>query len=164
MKSLFITLLFITNLSLAQNQANLQLLQLGHKIIQVEIADTLNARNRGLMHRKSLPKNQGMLFVFPTEEHLSFWMKNTHIPLSIGFFNSKKELLEVQEMKPESVLVLDLVTYKSSRPAQYALEMNKGWFSKNKIKLGTKFRYIKSKTTNVEKKIDGNASHLEKNK
>ena len=130
------------------NDTALQRLQIGHKIIQVEVADTKKKRTRGLMYRKSLPKDQGMLFVFPSSERLSFWMKNTYIPLSIGFFNTKRELLEVQEMQPESVLLVEpRKTYRSRLPAKYALEMNKGWFSKNKIKPGAIFKYLNKKTS-----------------
>lgn len=145
-------LFFFTISSLGYNRthtqgiSSLQSLQIGQKTIQVEIADTIEKRNRGLMFRKSLPKDQGMLFVFPSSQTLSFWMKNTYIPLSIGFFNSKRQLLEVQDMEPESILLKEpRKTYKSRLPAKYALEMNKGWFSKNKIKLGTKFKYLRSK-------------------
>ena len=146
---LLILISILVVINLVYNNANseddtLQPIQLGQKIIQVEIADTQRKRNRGLMYRKSLPDDQGMLFVFPSSQILSFWMKNTYIPLSIGFFNSKRQLLEVQEMQPESVLLKEpSKTYKSRLPAKYALEMNKGWFSKNKIKLGTKFKYLK---------------------
>ena len=145
-------LFFFTISSLGYNRTHtqgtlpLQSLQIGHKVIQVEIADTKEKRTRGLMYRKSLPKDQGMLFVFPSSQILSFWMKNTYIPLSIGFFNSKRQLLEVQDMEPESILLKKpRETYKSRLPAKYALEMNKGWFSKNKIKPGTKFKYLRSK-------------------
>ena len=154
MKFIFLLFFFIISLgynsSYTQDTLSSKNIQLRHKIIQVEIADTQRKRTRGLMYRKSpLLKDQGMLFVFPSSQVLSFWMKNTYIPLSIGFFNSKKELLEVQEMHPESILLIEpRKTYKSRLPAKYALEMNKGWFSKNKIKLGTKFKYLRPKKSN----------------
>ena len=120
--------------------------ELEGKVIQVEVANTNETRARGLMYRRSLPKDQGMLFVFPSTQPLSFWMKNTYIPLSIGFFNAERQLLEVQEMQPESVVLKQpSKTYKSRLPAKYALEMNKGWFSKNKIKPGVKFEYLDNK-------------------
>jgi uncharacterized membrane protein (UPF0127 family) len=78
-----------------------------------------------------------MIFVFEKEEPLGFWMKNTLIPLSIGFFNAKGELVDVQEMKVAGSLVaVDIPSYKSRRPALFALEMNRGWFEKHKIKKG----------------------------
>ncbi len=152
MKFIFLFSIFIINLdydrAYSQDTPSLKRLKVGHKIIQAEIADTTEKRTRGLMYRKSLPNDQGMLFVFPSSQPLSFWMKNTYIPLSIGFFNSKKELLEVQEMQPESILLKEpRRTYKSHLPAKYALEMNKGWFSKNKIKPGVKFKYLEETST-----------------
>ena len=155
MKFIFLFSIFIINLgydrAYSQDTLSLQRLKIGHKVIQAEIADTEEKRKRGLMYRKSLPKDQGMLFVFPSSEPLSFWMKNTYIPLSIGFFNSKKELLEVQEMQPESILLKEpRRTYKSRLPAKYALEMNKGWFSKNKIKPGVKFKYLEETSTKTK--------------
>ena len=155
MKFIFLFSIFIINLdyhrAYSQDALSLQRVQVGHKTIQVEVADTAETRARGLMYRKSLPKDQGMLFVFPSSEPLSFWMKNTYIPLSIGFFNSKKELLQVQEMQPESILLKEpRRTYKSRLPAKYALEMNKGWFSKNKIKPGVKFKYLEETSTKTK--------------
>ena len=148
LKNIFLFCFFIISLgynkAYTQHAPPLQKIQIGHKVIQVEVADTTEKRTRGLMYRRSLPKDQGMLFVFPSTQPLSFWMKKTYIPLSIGFFNTKKELLEVQQMQPESVLLKKpKKTYKSRLPAKYALEMNKGWFSKNKIKPGLKFKYLK---------------------
>ena len=128
-----------------QKDIVLRSLKLGDLTIKVEVADTPEARRRGLMYRKSLPENQGMLFVFPSARPLSFWMKNTWIPLSIGFFNSKRELLNVHEMEPESVVVKTPKSYSSISPAQYALEMNKGWFKKHNIKAGTKFKWTSQK-------------------
>ena len=129
----------------ATTQLPLKTLKIGDKVIKVEIVRKPQDRRRGLMHRKSLPKNQGMLFEFSSEQILSFWMKNTWIPLSIGFFNAQRQLIEVQNMEPESILIQKPKTYQSSHPAKYALEMNKGWFIQNKIKIGTSFEYITSK-------------------
>lgn len=125
-------------------QLKLQLLQIGDQIITVEVADTIESRRQGLMYRRSLPENQGMLFVFPTQRPLSFWMKNTWIPLSIGFFDSQRKLLNILDMQPESLLVKNPKSYASHGPAQYALEMNKGWFAKNKITPGMTFEWRKS--------------------
>lgn len=124
-------------------QLKLQLLQIGDQIITVEVADTIESRRQGLMYRRSLPENQGMLFVFPTQRPLSFWMKNTWIPLSIGFFDSQRKLLNILDMQPESLLVKNPKSYVSHGPAQYALEMNKGWFAKNKITPGMTFEWRK---------------------
>ncbi len=115
-------------------------IKFGSKKIKVEIADDDKSRQQGLMERTSLPKNEGMLFIFKNEKTLSFWMK---IPLTIGYFNKNKVLVDMQDMKPTSMLQLNYPSYPSKKPAMYALEMNQGWFKKNKIKLGMKFHFVK---------------------
>ncbi len=112
------------------------------KTITVEIADDDEKRQHGLMFRKSLADNTGMLFVFDYQRSLAFWMKNTLIPLSIGYFDSEKKLIDAQEMAPLSVVEKEPKTYRSAGLAKYALEMPKGWFAKNKIEVGTTFSYV----------------------
>jgi uncharacterized membrane protein (UPF0127 family) len=120
-------------------------LKIANKVIKVEIADTPQARERGLMFRTKLASDEGMLFVFEQAEPLSFWMKNTFIPLSIGFFDSKKILTEVLDMNPvASEMQLELPRYASKLPAKYALEMNKNWFKKNRVKIGSEFSILRS--------------------
>ncbi len=102
--------------------------------LRVEVADTAALRERGLMFRKTLGDDRGMLFVFPHERPLNFWMKNTSIPLSIAFISSGGVINEILDMDP-----LDTsVTYPSSRPARYALEVNRGWFGKKGITSGSR--------------------------
>ena len=114
---------------------------LGSKTFVVEIADTPEKQERGLMFRDHLGDDEGMLFVFKNEETRFFWMKNTMIDLSIGFFDKNGTLVDVQEMKTgKNIADSDLPSYASSQPAKYALEMTKGWFDKNKVKLGSKLR------------------------
>lgn len=103
--------------------------------ITLEVAETVDQQSRGLMYRKHLGKNSGMLFVYPSERLLTFWMKNTLIPLSIGFFNKEKLLIEVQEMSVPTMMDTSPKHYVSKYPAMYALEMNAGWFKKNKIEV-----------------------------
>lgn len=117
-------------------------IKLGNQILTVEIADTPERSAQGLMHRKVLPEGTGMLFIFPDEQIRSFWMKNTFVPLSIGFFNKKKELIDVQDMTPaQSEMQVNLPNYVSKGPAQYALEVPKGWFSKHGISLKQRFSF-----------------------
>lgn len=113
-------------------------LTLAGKKIVAEIADTDPTRERGLMYRTKMGENEGMLFVFNQDENLGFWMKNTLIPLAIGYFDSKMKLIEVHEMVPAALGDQYPKSYPSSKPARYALEMNKGWFTRNHIKPGTK--------------------------
>jgi len=100
--------------------------------LQVEIADTSQERARGLMFRKSLGEDQGMLFDFKEPGQYSFWMKNTLIPLSIAFLDEKGEVLKLDDMEPN-----DAVHFHDSLPGtRYAIEANKGWFAKHKVTLG----------------------------
>ena len=97
----------------------------------VEISDTDKKRQLGLMFRDELDKNSGMLFIFDNERILSFWMKNTKIPLSIAFINSDKIIVDMQDMQP-----LTETAHISRFPAIYALEVNKDWFINHNIKVG----------------------------
>jgi uncharacterized protein len=102
----------------------------GNKI-HVEIAATKASRAQGLMHRDHLADNRGMLFIYPRQEPLSFWMKDTRIPLSIAFADKSGKIVKIIDMtafKTESV--------KSLYPATYALEMNQGWFDEREIAKG----------------------------
>jgi uncharacterized protein len=105
----------------------------GEVRVRVEVADEPAEQAKGLMYRKALGKNRGMLFVYPEERELSFWMKNTLIPLSIAYIDSKRRIVDIQDMKP-----LDdrPPHYVSSEPAQYALEVNRGFFKKRGVKVG----------------------------
>ncbi len=103
--------------------------------IKMEIAATPAEREMGLMFRDSLPENQGMLFVFDREEPLSFWMKNTKIPLSIAFLDRDFVIVDIQKMEP-----LSETTHISARPAMYALEVNQGFFEKHGIGIGDTLR------------------------
>lgn len=103
----------------------------GDTEFQVEIADTDDSRRLGLMHRESLPEGQGMLFVFEQDQRLSFWMKNTHIPLSIAYISSDGIIREIHDMTP-----LSLDAIRSSRSVRYALEVNQGAFEAAGIEPG----------------------------
>jgi uncharacterized membrane protein (UPF0127 family) len=87
------------------------------------------------MYRKSLDDGKGMLFVFDRDESLSFWMKNTLIPLSIAFIASDGRILEIRDMEPES-----LTPVHSSRSVRYALEVPQGWFDRAGVKPEDRFR------------------------
>ncbi|WP_210413661.1 DUF192 domain-containing protein [Leptospira ilyithenensis] len=102
---------------------------IGSRSLKLEVANNPSARAVGLMHRKEIGEDEGMLFVFPKAEYLSFWMKNTMIPLTVGYFGEDFRLLETHDMKPNQTTEV----YNSLNPAKYALEVNQGWFAKNKI-------------------------------
>lgn len=114
-------------------------IKLGGRTFVVEVAESPDQHQRGLMFREKLGENEGMLFIFDNEETRFFWMKNTLIDLSIGYFDKKGVLVDVQEMKSgKGVPDAALPSYPSALPAKYALEMTKGWFEKNKVKIGSK--------------------------
>lgn len=105
---------------------------LGERVpVQVEIADTAVEWQTGLMGRTVLAEDAGMLFVFDQEQLLSFWMKDTLIPLSIAFIDSQGRILDIQDMQP-----LDETSHPSAAPAQYALEVNQGFFGERGIMVG----------------------------
>ena len=100
-------------------------------VVKAEIAVTQEERAKGLMYRKNLPDGEGMLFIFERDEVLSFWMKNTTIPLSIAYIASDGRIIDVKDMYP-----LDLNSVSSSRSVRYALEVPQGWFSRAGIRTG----------------------------
>ena len=102
----------------------------GHKLV-AEVATNSQTRATGLMHRFSLKPDHGMLFVFRDQRPLSFWMKNTFVALSIAYIDARGRILEIQDMAPQSEAM-----HPSSAPAQYALEMKKGWFKERGIQPG----------------------------
>jgi uncharacterized protein len=118
------------------------MIKLGARTIRVEIAQTDSHRAKGLMFREKLPDGTGMLFIFEQDQPLGFWMKNTLIPLSIGYFDANQALINVREMVPEVMGQSQLKTYTSSKPARYALEMPAGWYAKYHIQPGSKFSFI----------------------
>ncbi len=108
--------------------------------VRVEIADDYFEVTRGLMYRTALAENRGMLFIFESEQRLSFWMKNTLIPLSIAFVDSEGRIVDIQDMKPvgleQTVPDAKLPHYVSTEPAQYALEVNQGFFEERGVEVG----------------------------
>ncbi|MCL2026165.1 MAG: DUF192 domain-containing protein [Leptospirales bacterium] len=134
------TLIFVTILTCAVSYAanrwcSLKIVNAeGRDInIKVELADTEDKRALGLMYRRILGDNEGMLFVFDYAARRSFWMRNTYIPLSIAYIGRDGIINEIYDMKP-----LDEKTVDSQQPAMYALEMKQGWFARNKIGQGAK--------------------------
>ncbi len=120
-------------------------ISLANKKIRAEIAETEAEHAQGLMFRTKLGPNEGMLFVFDDEDFRSFWMKNTLINLSIGYFDKNKKLVDIQEMKAMGpTKESQLPGYPSKFPAKYALEMQEGWFKKHNVKIGSKFIYKES--------------------
>ncbi len=103
-----------------------------NRLILVETAATSAQRARGLMGRKHLGKDRGMLFVFEQPDRYAFWMKNTQLPLSIAFIGPDKKITDIYRMAP----LLEDRRYRPRCPAGWALEMNQGWFAENGIESG----------------------------
>lgn len=110
-------------------------LRVGGETITAEVADSGRERSRGLMGRESLPAAHGMLFVYPEEERLSFWMRDTPLPLSVAFIDAEKRIVDIQRMQPES-----RERHTSAEPAMYALEMERGYFDEHDIEVGDEVR------------------------
>lgn len=113
----------------------------GHRLT-AEVAANEAARTTGLMHRRMMPENRGMLFAFSYAAPQSFWMMNTYIPLSIAFLDANGTIVNIADMKP-----LTTDSHSSTKPSKYALEMNLGWFAKRGIKAGAKVEGIKNAPT-----------------
>lgn len=103
-----------------------------HKV-KAMLAQTPEQRRIGLMFRREMPINEGMLFVFEQPNVQCFWMKNTLLPLSIAFVSDDGTVLNVDEMKPQTE-----DSHCSAGPVRFVLEMNTGWFAKRGIQAGAK--------------------------
>jgi uncharacterized membrane protein (UPF0127 family) len=99
--------------------------------LKVEIAQTPEQRQKGLMFRQNLPDGEGMYFVFEKEDWLSFYMKDTRIPLTIAYITKDAVIESIKDLTP-----LDEQPVYSSSPAQFALEAKRGWFEENNIRPG----------------------------
>jgi uncharacterized protein len=108
-------------------------------VLRVEIADTPARQAHGLMFRKSMPDDSGMLFSFKRPDNLRFWGVNTFLPLDIAFVNRHNKIAQISEIKP---MCDNAITSKES--CSIAIEANLGWFAKNNIRVGHKVTIDKS--------------------
>lgn len=99
--------------------------------LSVEVALTKREQAQGLMNVENLPSDKGLLFCYPQERGLSFWMRNTTIPLSIAFIDKNKKITQIENLEP-----LDEKSVKSNKKCKWALEVNKGWFDQHQVKVG----------------------------
>lgn len=109
----------------------------GIHVIRAEVAADNETRMRGLMFRKSLAPNHGMLFVFDESTRHCMWMKNTLIPLSVAFIDKDGVITNIADMKPH-----DESTHCATRDVPYALEMDRGWFASKGLKAGVRITGI----------------------
>ena len=137
--ALLITALSAATPAVAQQipQTGLPVVELGAgmHLIHAEVARTDEQRAIGLMARKDMAPNAGMIFVFEQPAQQCFWMRNTLIPLSAAFVADDGTIVNIVEMQP-----LSDASHCSTKPVRYVLEMNKGWFDKRGLKAGSKLR------------------------
>ncbi|MGE0600894.1 MAG: DUF192 domain-containing protein [Dehalococcoidia bacterium] len=113
--------------------------------VTVEIAATTKERQQGLMFRQELDEDKGMLFLFPRDVLIGFWMKNTYIPLDIAYVSAEGEVLEVRAAKP-----LDETTLMPAKEYRYTLEVNRGWFERHGLDVGARVEIPKGLPTATE--------------
>lgn len=121
-----------TGTALAQ-QSEVAEISAGMYRIRAEVVSDSATRAQGLMHRKSLPSNAGMLFIFDDHAVHCMWMKNTLIPLSVAFIDDRGTIVNIADMEPHSE-----ASHCAAQPVKYALEMNRGWFAARGIQPGAR--------------------------
>ena len=121
----------------SQGQAQTDLpraqLQAGMHLMQVQVASTGREREIGLMWRKDMPQQEGMLFVFEQPAGQCFWMRNTLIPLTAAFVADDGTIVNLADMQSQTD-----TSHCSGQPVRFVLEMNQGWFAKRNIRAGYK--------------------------
>lgn len=132
-QSLLLAVLLLASTAAACAELPQTVLSIGRHTLTAEVANTDATRATGLMHRRMLPENRGMLFVFPEVALHGMWMMNTYLPLSVAFLDRDGVIINIADMAPHTQ-----TTHGAARPAKYALEMNQGWFRKRGIKPGDK--------------------------
>ena len=115
--------------------AQLPVLQLsaGMHLIKAEVAADFSTRTQGLMHRKVLAPNAGMLFIFDEPAVHCMWMKNTFVPLSVAFLDERGTIVNIEDMQPHTEQ-----SHCAAAPVLLALEMSQGWFAQRGIKPGAR--------------------------
>ena len=133
MKKILSTLVLAAWSVVALAQMPVMELTAGFHRIEAEVAADQQNRMTGLMNRKAMPPQRGMLFVFPEKNTHCMWMRNIFLPLSVAFLDEEGRIINIEDMQPQTE-----DNHCAKVPARYALEMNLGWFSQRGIKPGTK--------------------------
>ena len=131
--ALRVALLTLPLLISTQSWAEMPRIELNAGIhrIDAEVAADQQNRMQGLMNRRSMGSNQGMLFIFTHADRHCMWMRNTLLPLSVAFMDERGRILNIEDMKPQTD-----DNHCAATPARFALEMNQGWFASKGIKAG----------------------------
>ena len=122
---------------LARAEMPLMELSAGFHRIEAEVAADQQNRTVGLMNRKAMPPQRGMLFVFTQKNTHCMWMRNTLIPLSVAFLDEDGVVINIEDMQPQTEN-----NHCAKVPARYALEMNLGWFAQRGVKPGIRINGI----------------------
>ncbi len=125
--------LLLSGLAGAQSAMPVMELTAGFHRIEAEVAANDRNRQVGLMNRKSMAQQRGMLFVFPQANTHCMWMRNTLLPLSVAFLDEDGAIINIEDMQPQTEN-----NHCARRPARYALEMNLGWFAQRGLKPGAR--------------------------
>lgn len=131
MKYFILMLLLLTAGCRAEEGLPTADIKVGQDIYTVEIARSPEEQQQGLMHRETLGEYAGMLFVFERDRHLSFWMKNTYIPLSIAYISKNGVIKSIYDMQPESLRPVE-----SEVAVRFALELPQGAFARSGAAVG----------------------------
>ena len=134
----FFSLLVIFITRLSYGNSTIGILEIENNVISVELARTKKEHARGLMHRKSLGKYDGMLFIYANKNFLCMWMKNTYIPLTVLFIDERGYVLEMQDMIPNTE-----TPHCSANKVRFALEVETSWLKSTNIT-------SKSRITNLD--------------
>ena len=133
MKKILVTLASSVWSAISLAEMPVMELTAGFHRIEAEVAADSQNRQIGLMNRKAMPAQRGMLFVFTEKNTHCMWMRNTFIPLSVAFIDDQGVIINIEDMQPQTEN-----NHCAKVPARYALEMNLGWFAQRAIKPGAK--------------------------
>ncbi len=137
---IFVVLIILSYPANTSEEDNKLPIKVNGLTIRVEVAKTTSQKSKGLMYRKELPQNEGMLFIFDYDGAHSFWMKNTLIPLDIVWLNSQKEVVHIEHSVPPCKKV-PCPGHASPYKARYVVELNGGWSIKNGLNLGDQMSF-----------------------
>ncbi len=137
--AVIIILVMLFSKSRTLSSSDLVDVKIGKARFKAEVADSFMERAKGLMFRKSMPKDRGMIFVFPEEDYYSFWMMNTSIPLDIIWISSQKRIVHI-EKNAEPCLV-PCKSYRPSEKAAYVFEINANLTEKHGIEIGDRVEF-----------------------
>ncbi|MRR51610.1 MAG: DUF192 domain-containing protein [Rhodocyclaceae bacterium] len=138
MKKILFLVFLLTTMGCQADGLPVTALSAGFHRVEAEVAHTFETRSKGLMHRKSMAANHGMLFIFPDVARHCMWMRNTLLPLSVAFLDEQGRIINVEEMQPRTE-----DNHCATRPARYALEMNAGWFQAKGLMTGAAINGLK---------------------